>query len=81
MNNLLIFAYNRPLTFLVGWVVLGWVVMTPFRYFFLAYNRRLRSLNVRVQGWTVPPLDADGDVVYKEEKTPSPLEAFSRSRR
>jgi len=38
--------------------------IAPFRYGFRAYNRYLRSKNIAAHGWPVPPLDADGDVIY-----------------
>lgn len=62
MTNLIYFANNHPLYFLLCLAVAAWALVQPLRYAFLCYNRRLRSLNIREKGWPPPPLDADGDV-------------------
>lgn len=47
------------------------VIVAPFKYSFMAYNRSVRARNIAAHGWPTAPVDADGDVVYpkpEEEK-------------
>lgn len=61
------FASGNPFTaFLIAWIV-AWAVTRPFHYAFMAYNRTLRSRNIKLHGWPTPPTDADGDVVYPDK--------------
>lgn len=72
MKDVLEFMGEHPvLTWFLAWglwpicTAIATMVATPFRYAFLAYNRRLRHLNIRAHGWPTSPLmDADGDVVH-----------------
>jgi len=68
MNSLFVFADHRPTTFIIALIIVGLVAASLFRVCLLAYNRRLRSLNIRAKGWPAPPLDADGDVVYRKHE-------------
>lgn len=78
MADLLKFAGEHWfLTWCLAWGIwpICWtatsVLSAPFRYPYLAYNRRLRSLNIRARGWpTAPLMDADGDIVHppKDER-------------
>lgn len=77
MADILRFAGEHPfLAWCLAWAIwpvcsmLATVLSSPFRYPYLAYNRRLPSQNIRAQGWpTAPLMDADGDIVHppKEE--------------
>ncbi len=61
------FAMQNPgYAFLIVWA-LAWAATRPFWYLWLAYNRTLRSRNIRAQGWPTPPIDADGDVVFPKQ--------------
>lgn len=70
MSEFFAFASAHPFTaWLLSWMVIpiGFtvvrVVNIPFYYFWSAYNRRLRSINIRNRGWPTNPLmDADGDI-------------------
>ena len=68
------FASNHPLlTWCLAWAIfpICSVFRAPFKYAFLAYNRRRRSLNIIARGWpTAHLMDADGDIVHptKEQK-------------
>lgn len=68
MDDLLTFMGAHPfLTWCLAWGIwpICGVLTAPFRYAFLAYNRRLRSANIRAHGWPTNPLmDADGDIVH-----------------
>ncbi|TJW14347.1 MAG: hypothetical protein E5W82_10235 [Mesorhizobium sp.] len=72
MNDFYNFAGAHPVvTFFLAWGIwpVCWTVQivltVPFRLAFAAYNRRLRSLNIRAHGWPTSPLmDADGDIVH-----------------
>lgn len=55
------FAMKWPLAVVVVVIAAAWAVTRPFRYAFLAYNRRLRSKNIAAHGWPPVYLDADGD--------------------
>lgn len=65
------FVWAHPfLTWLLAWGIwpVCWaasaILTAPFRFAFMAWNRHLRSLNIRAQGWpTIPNMDADGDIV------------------
>lgn len=48
--------------------ILAYLVMSPVRYAFRAYNRHLRAKNIAAHGWPTAPIDADGDVVWPEKK-------------
>ncbi|TIW26537.1 MAG: hypothetical protein E5V63_13250 [Mesorhizobium sp.] len=77
MADFYTFAGGHPITtFFLAWGIwpVCWttqaVLTAPFRFAFLAYNRRLRSLNIRAQGWpTNPMMDADGDIVQPPAQT------------
>jgi len=56
------FANGNPIIALI----LAYILMSPVRYAFRAYNRRLRAKNIALHGWPTAPIDADGDVVYPE---------------
>lgn len=60
-------AKTNPFLALLMFALACGAVVAPFRYAFLAYNRRLRSANIRSQGWPPPHVDADGDAVVGEE--------------
>lgn len=68
MADLFSFMAQHPfLTWCLAWGVwpICQALTAPFRYAFLAYSRRLRSLNIRAHGWPANPLmDADGDVIH-----------------
>ncbi|AMX93745.1 MULTISPECIES: hypothetical protein [Mesorhizobium] len=72
MNDFFTFAGAHPaVTFFLAWGIwpVCWTVQavltTPFSLAFKAYNRRLRSLNIRAHGWPANPLmDADGDIIH-----------------
>lgn len=74
------FAFNHPiLTWLMAWGIwpVCWcitsVFTTPFTLAFKAYNRHLRSANIRANGWPKHPnMDADGDLVFPESKSERP---------
>ncbi len=58
------FAQANPgYAFLAFWIG-AWAVTRPFYFAFMAWNRTLRSRNIRTQGWPTAPIDADGDVVH-----------------
>lgn len=62
--NLTQFTIEHPwLTVFMFWIA-GWVVTSPFRFTFLAWNRYLRSKNIAQHGWPTAPVDADGDIVH-----------------
>jgi len=65
MNEFYTFAGEHPVvTVLLAWAVAS-VLTAPFKYAYLAYSRRLRSLNIWRRGWpTAPLMDADGDIVH-----------------
>lgn len=46
------------------------VITAPIRFAFKAYNRHLRSVNIRNAGWPPPHCDADGDGVEPNVETP-----------
>ena len=78
------FANEHPeATFLIV-VVLACAATAPFFFAFLAYNQMLRSRNIVARGWPPPHLDADGDVIEKEEEedaqvvSPGPAENPAR---
>lgn len=68
---ILSFAENHPFLSFVGICCIYWICKLPF----FAWNRLLRHLNIRKNGWPVNPLmDADGDIVHppkQESKTAS----------
>lgn len=58
---------NPWFVFFTFWVF-AWMVVQPFRYAYLAYNRMLRSRNIKIHGWpTNEYMDADGDLVYPDK--------------
>lgn len=57
------FAEHNPLLA----IALTYLLMAPVRYAYKAYNRRLRHKNILAHGWPIPPVDADGDIIKKEE--------------
>jgi hypothetical protein len=60
---MLLFAEQHPfLSFCVIWVICG-LLLAPFR---LA-NRWIRHRNIKAQGWPPSHLDADGDLLKKED--------------
>jgi hypothetical protein len=62
------FANEHPeATFLIV-VVLACAATAPFFFALLAYNQMLRSRNIVARGWPPPHLNADGDVIEKEEE-------------
>jgi hypothetical protein len=62
------FADKSPiLAFLLACIAAS-VICCPIKYAFRAYNRKLRSRNIAAQGWPTPPMDADGDIVEKDDK-------------
>lgn len=72
MSDFFTFAGNHPiLTWFLAWGIwpvcwmLAQVCTAPFAYPFKAWNRTLRSRNIRSHGWPTNPLmDADGDIVH-----------------
>jgi len=68
------FSVANPWTFcllfcpmvLVEVYMLFWTVAFSTKYMFLAWNRILRSRNIRAQGWPPAHLDGDGDAVKHE---------------
>lgn len=74
MSDFYAFASAHPgLTWLLAWGIwpVCWMIKTilvaPFRYPFLAFNRHCRTKNIAAHGWpTNPNMDADGDIVRKE---------------
>ncbi len=68
MTEFYAFATAQP--FLTWCLALGiwvipWVIAIPFSFFIKAYNRHLRSRNIKINGWPDHPLmDADGDIVH-----------------
>lgn len=59
---------NPGTTFLIVWV-LAWAATQPFKYAWLAYNRKLRARNIASHGYpTTAHMDADGDLVYPKRK-------------
>lgn len=77
MADFFTFAGAHPVvTFFLAWGIwpICWtvqaVLMAPFSFAFKAYNRRLRSINIRTHGWPTNPLmDADGDIVHPPVKS------------
>lgn len=77
MAEVLAFMSAHPvLTFCLAWGIwpicsmAATIAVAPFRYPYLAYSRRLRSLNIRSQGWPLHPLmDADGDIIHPPAKS------------
>lgn len=61
------FADKHPIAAIVLAVIAAYFATSPFRYAFRIYNRRLRNKNILAHGWPTPPMDADGDVVYKDK--------------
>ena len=61
------FAKTNPGTFFFIILVLAWAATRAFWYAWVAYNRTLRSRNIAAHGWPIPPIDADGDVVYRDQ--------------
>lgn len=57
-------AAGKPV--LVEVYMLFWTVAFSTKYMFLAWNRILRSRNIRAQGWPPAHLDGDGDAVKHE---------------
>lgn len=49
-------------------LIVASAIKAPFKYGFLAWNRYLRSKNIRERGWPKPPFDADGDVVMPDRE-------------
>jgi hypothetical protein len=58
------FASGSPYlaTFIVFLVIM--LVRSASKSIVLAWNRWLRSRNIRAHGWPRAPVDADGDLVY-----------------
>ena len=55
---------NPGYTLLIVWV-LAWAFVQPFKFAWLAYNRKLRAANIAAHGYpTTPNMDADGDIVH-----------------
>lgn len=58
------FASNHPFLFFLMICATYYTLKTPF----YAWNRYLRSKNIRERGWPSNPLmDADGDIVHPEK--------------
>jgi hypothetical protein len=68
MDQVLSFAADNPITAVILALIIASVLTSPFRYGFRAYNRRLRSLNIRERGWPPEHLDADGDFKPEPEE-------------
>jgi len=48
----------------LGFILMYTAIQLPFKIF----NRVLRSINIRNNGWPVTPyMDADGDIVYPKD--------------
>jgi len=66
---ILAFASKHPILSFFVICSAYYAITAPFRFGLMAYNRRLRSANIRAQGWPTAPIDADGDVVHPEAKS------------
>jgi hypothetical protein len=49
-------------------MIIAHVIVAPFRYAWMAWNRYLRSKNIVARGWPPGHLDADGDWPPAPEK-------------
>lgn len=52
------------------WPFVGcWILASiPFTCLFKCWNRFMRHLNIKHEGWPPPHLDADGDAIVSGEK-------------
>jgi hypothetical protein len=67
-NFAIAFSSGHPWLFTFSLLVSLWAAVQPFHYFFLCWNRWLRSRNIKAHGWPTPPIDGDGDVVQREKE-------------
>ena len=67
MSDAFQFSQREPLAAIIIVLIICYAATRPFAYGFMAYNRRLRSMNIRAHGWPTAPIDADGDVVYPKD--------------
>lgn len=65
------FASAHYIVALLALWIVAWACVQPFRCAFRAYNRSVRGRNIAAHGWPVPPVDADGDIVYPSKKCPA----------
>lgn len=68
MTSAFEFAQHQPLAAIIIVLIISYAATRPFAYGFQAYNRHLRSMNIRERGWPTAPIDADGDVVYPTQE-------------
>lgn len=67
MTEFWAFAGHHPITAILLACCAATVLVAPFKYSFMAFNRAMRARNIAARGWPTAPLDADGDVVWPKE--------------
>jgi hypothetical protein len=66
LQTVLDFAAHNPVLAVFLFVAMEVFTVVLISLPFLLANRFLRSRNIAKHGWSTPPLDADGDVVWSE---------------
>lgn len=62
------FAGNHYIVFVLSLMIVCGTITRLAYLLWAAYNRHLRSTNIREQGWpTTPNMDADGDLVAQKK--------------